>query len=58
MKGPLNNGNCVVRKLFSNPQNYSSVDSLMTQSRLTMLKSVQALTEIQEFLGFIKGDGE
>lgn len=30
----------------------------MTQSRLTMLKSVQALTEIQEFLLFIKGDGE
>ncbi|TWW70550.1 DNA-dependent protein kinase catalytic subunit [Takifugu flavidus] len=36
-------------------QNYSSVDSLMTQSRLTMLKSVQALTEIQEFLLFVKG---
>lgn len=30
----------------------------MTQSRLTLLKSVQALTEIQEFLLFIKGDGE
>lgn len=30
----------------------------MTQSRLTMLKSVQALTEIQEFLLFIKGGGE
>ncbi|XP_033494873.2 DNA-dependent protein kinase catalytic subunit isoform X1 [Epinephelus lanceolatus] len=37
-------------------QNYSSVDTLLTQSRLTILQSVQALTEIQDFLLFIKGD--
>ncbi|XP_056155309.1 DNA-dependent protein kinase catalytic subunit [Lampris incognitus] len=37
-------------------QNYSSVDSLMIQSRLTILQSVQALTEIQDFLQFIGGD--
>ncbi|KAK5850083.1 hypothetical protein PBY51_014363 [Eleginops maclovinus] len=35
-------------------QNYSSVDTLLTQSRLTILQSVQALTEIQDFLLFIK----
>ncbi|KAM8822809.1 DNA-dependent protein kinase catalytic subunit isoform 1-T1 [Spinachia spinachia] len=37
-------------------QNYSSVDTLLTQSRLTILQSVQALTEIQDFLQFIKGE--
>ncbi|XP_054478556.1 DNA-dependent protein kinase catalytic subunit [Anoplopoma fimbria] len=37
-------------------QNYSSVDMLLTQSRLTILQSVQALTEIQDFLLFIKGE--
>uniref|UniRef100_A0A673C7H7 DNA-dependent protein kinase catalytic subunit n=1 Tax=Sphaeramia orbicularis TaxID=375764 RepID=A0A673C7H7_9TELE len=37
-------------------QSYSSVDTLLTQSRLTILQSVQALTEIQDFLLFIKGD--
>ncbi|KAM8881271.1 DNA-dependent protein kinase catalytic subunit [Synchiropus picturatus] len=37
-------------------QKYSSVDTLLTQSRLTILQSVQALTEIQDFLHFIKGD--
>ncbi|XP_059183485.1 DNA-dependent protein kinase catalytic subunit [Centropristis striata] len=37
-------------------QNYSSVDTLLTQSRLTILQSVQALTEIQDFLFFIKGE--
>ncbi|KAM7370115.1 hypothetical protein PAMP_011395 [Pampus punctatissimus] len=37
-------------------QNYSSVDTLLTQSRLTILQSVQALTEIQDFLLFIKGE--
>ncbi|XP_056289749.1 DNA-dependent protein kinase catalytic subunit-like [Pseudoliparis swirei] len=37
-------------------QNYSSVDTLLTQSRLTILQSVQALTEIQDFLMFIKGE--
>ncbi|KAM6908435.1 DNA-dependent protein kinase catalytic subunit [Lycodopsis pacificus] len=37
-------------------QNYSSVDTLLTQSRLTILQSVQSLTEIQDFLLFIKGD--
>ncbi|KAK5898290.1 hypothetical protein CgunFtcFv8_015721 [Champsocephalus gunnari] len=35
-------------------QNYSSVDTLLTQSRLTILQSVQALTEIQDFLLFIR----
>ncbi|GAA6219422.1 DNA-dependent protein kinase catalytic subunit [Lates japonicus] len=37
-------------------ESYSSVDTLLTQSRLTILQSVQALTEIQDFLLFIKGD--
>ncbi|MEQ2271556.1 hypothetical protein XENORESO_006021, partial [Xenotaenia resolanae] len=37
-------------------ESYSSVDTLLTQSRLTILESVQALTEIQDFLLFIKGD--
>ncbi|CAJ1081863.1 DNA-dependent protein kinase catalytic subunit [Xyrichtys novacula] len=37
-------------------ENYSSVDTLMTQSRLSTLQSVQALTEIQDFLHFIKGE--
>ncbi|KAJ0059871.1 hypothetical protein NL108_014572, partial [Boleophthalmus pectinirostris] len=37
-------------------QNYSSVDTLLTKSRLTILQSVQALTEIQDFLLFVKGD--
>ncbi|XP_062235399.1 DNA-dependent protein kinase catalytic subunit [Platichthys flesus] len=36
-------------------ESYSSVDSLLTQSRLTILQSVQALTEIQDFLFFISG---
>lgn len=37
-------------------ENYSSVDTLMTQSRLTTLQSVQALTEIHDFLHFIRGE--
>ncbi|XP_041924731.1 DNA-dependent protein kinase catalytic subunit isoform X1 [Alosa sapidissima] len=37
-------------------QNYSSIDPLLNQSRLTVLQSVQALTEIQDFLHFITGD--
>uniref|UniRef100_A0A3Q4AQN1 DNA-dependent protein kinase catalytic subunit n=1 Tax=Mola mola TaxID=94237 RepID=A0A3Q4AQN1_MOLML len=37
-------------------ENYSSVDTLLTQSRLTTLQSVQALTEIQDFLLFINGE--
>ncbi|KAM3592965.1 uncharacterized protein V6R79_002700 [Siganus canaliculatus] len=37
-------------------ESYSSVDTLLTQSRLTTLQSVQALTEIQDFLLFIKGE--
>uniref|UniRef100_A0A3Q2XVH6 DNA-dependent protein kinase catalytic subunit n=1 Tax=Hippocampus comes TaxID=109280 RepID=A0A3Q2XVH6_HIPCM len=37
-------------------ESYSSVDTLLTQSRLTILQSVQALTEIQDFLHFIKGE--
>ncbi|XP_029002542.1 DNA-dependent protein kinase catalytic subunit isoform X2 [Betta splendens] len=37
-------------------ESYSSVDTLLTQSRLTLLQSVQALTEIQDFLLFIKGE--
>uniref|UniRef100_A0A3Q4MQ59 DNA-dependent protein kinase catalytic subunit n=1 Tax=Neolamprologus brichardi TaxID=32507 RepID=A0A3Q4MQ59_NEOBR len=35
---------------------YSNVDTLLTKSRLTILQSVQALTEIQDFLLFIKGE--
>uniref|UniRef100_A0A3B4ZYV0 DNA-dependent protein kinase catalytic subunit n=1 Tax=Stegastes partitus TaxID=144197 RepID=A0A3B4ZYV0_9TELE len=38
-------------------ESYSSVDTLLAQSRLTILQSVQSLTEIQDFLLFIKGDG-
>ncbi|KAG7524628.1 DNA-dependent protein kinase catalytic subunit [Solea senegalensis] len=37
-------------------ESYSSVDTLLTQSRLTILQSVQALTEIQDFLLFITGE--
>ncbi|XP_070783882.1 DNA-dependent protein kinase catalytic subunit [Enoplosus armatus] len=37
-------------------ENYSSVDTLLTQSRLTTLQSAQALTEIQDFLLFMKGE--
>ncbi|TKS87933.1 DNA-dependent protein kinase catalytic subunit [Collichthys lucidus] len=45
--------NCAMQ-LFM--ESYSSVDTLLTQSRLTTLQSVQALTEIQDFLLFIKGE--
>uniref|UniRef100_A0A3Q3GYS0 DNA-dependent protein kinase catalytic subunit n=1 Tax=Labrus bergylta TaxID=56723 RepID=A0A3Q3GYS0_9LABR len=38
-------------------ENYSSVDTLLTQSRLTTLQSVQSLTEIQDFLLFVRGEG-
>ncbi|XP_017736835.1 PREDICTED: DNA-dependent protein kinase catalytic subunit isoform X2 [Rhinopithecus bieti] len=38
-------------------QNYSSIDVLLHRSRLTKLQSVQALTEIQEFIGFISKQG-
>ncbi|XP_067836012.1 DNA-dependent protein kinase catalytic subunit isoform X2 [Heptranchias perlo] len=34
-------------------QNYSSIDTLLHRSRLTKLQSLQALTEIQDFLLFI-----
>ncbi|XP_021104653.1 DNA-dependent protein kinase catalytic subunit isoform X3 [Heterocephalus glaber] len=34
-------------------QNYCSIDVLLHRSRLTKLQSVQALTEIQEFISFI-----
>uniref|UniRef100_A0A667XXZ0 DNA-dependent protein kinase catalytic subunit n=1 Tax=Myripristis murdjan TaxID=586833 RepID=A0A667XXZ0_9TELE len=37
-------------------QNYSSVDTLLNKSRLTILQSVQALTEIHDFLQFVKGE--
>uniref|UniRef100_A0A3P9NWB4 DNA-dependent protein kinase catalytic subunit n=1 Tax=Poecilia reticulata TaxID=8081 RepID=A0A3P9NWB4_POERE len=37
-------------------ESYSSVDTLLTQSRLAVLQPVQALTEIQDFLLFIRGD--
>uniref|UniRef100_A0A087Y0R2 DNA-dependent protein kinase catalytic subunit n=1 Tax=Poecilia formosa TaxID=48698 RepID=A0A087Y0R2_POEFO len=37
-------------------ESYSSVDTLLTQSRLAVLQPVQALTEIQDFLLFIKGE--
>ncbi|XP_053571003.1 LOW QUALITY PROTEIN: DNA-dependent protein kinase catalytic subunit [Bombina bombina] len=38
-------------------QNYSSIDSLLHQSRLTKLQSVQALTEVQDFISFISKSG-
>ncbi|XP_063114601.1 DNA-dependent protein kinase catalytic subunit isoform X3 [Cavia porcellus] len=38
-------------------QNYSSIDVLLHRSRLTKLQSLQALTEIQEFLSFISKQG-
>ncbi|XP_062044500.1 DNA-dependent protein kinase catalytic subunit isoform X2 [Lepus europaeus] len=38
-------------------QNYSSIDVLLHRSRLTKLQSVQALTEIQEFIGFMSKPG-
>ncbi|KAM5298283.1 DNA-dependent protein kinase catalytic subunit [Ctenodactylus gundi] len=38
-------------------QNYSSIDVLLHRSRLTKLQSVQALTEIQEFISFITKQG-
>ncbi|XP_062919332.1 DNA-dependent protein kinase catalytic subunit isoform X2 [Mobula hypostoma] len=34
-------------------QNYSSIDALLHKSRLTKLQSLQALTELQDFLQFI-----
>uniref|UniRef100_A0A6Q2XGP6 DNA-dependent protein kinase catalytic subunit n=1 Tax=Esox lucius TaxID=8010 RepID=A0A6Q2XGP6_ESOLU len=37
-------------------QNYSSVDTLLNRSRLSILQSVQALTEILDFLHFITGE--
>ncbi|XP_030635503.1 DNA-dependent protein kinase catalytic subunit [Chanos chanos] len=37
-------------------QNYSSIDPLLSRSRLTVLQSVQALTEIQDFLQYITGE--
>ncbi|KAI5104092.1 DNA-dependent protein kinase catalytic subunit [Silurus meridionalis] len=37
-------------------QNYSSIDPLLNRSRLTMLQSVQALTEIQDFLHYVTGE--
>ncbi|XP_062849596.1 DNA-dependent protein kinase catalytic subunit [Trichomycterus rosablanca] len=37
-------------------QNYSSIDPLLNRSRLTILQSVQALTEIQDFLQYITGE--
>ncbi|TRY56699.1 hypothetical protein DNTS_012969 [Danionella cerebrum] len=37
-------------------QNYSSIDPLLNWSRLTLLQSVQALTEIQDFLNYITGE--
>ncbi|KAM4688942.1 DNA-dependent protein kinase catalytic subunit [Discoglossus pictus] len=38
-------------------QNYSSIDSLLHQSKLTKLQSVQALTEIKDFINFINKPG-
>ncbi|XP_056629192.1 DNA-dependent protein kinase catalytic subunit isoform X2 [Triplophysa dalaica] len=37
-------------------QNYSSIDPLLNRSRLAVLQSVQALTEIQDFLNYITGE--
>uniref|UniRef100_A0A8B9M5G6 DNA-dependent protein kinase catalytic subunit n=1 Tax=Accipiter nisus TaxID=211598 RepID=A0A8B9M5G6_9AVES len=34
-------------------QSYSSIDTLLHQSRMTKLQSVQALTEIQDFINFM-----
>uniref|UniRef100_A0A663MNQ6 DNA-dependent protein kinase catalytic subunit n=1 Tax=Athene cunicularia TaxID=194338 RepID=A0A663MNQ6_ATHCN len=34
-------------------QSYSSIDTLLYQSRMTKLQSVQALTEIQDFISFM-----
>lgn len=34
-------------------QSYSSIDSLLYQSRMTKLQAVQALTEIQDFINFM-----
>ncbi|KAG8442079.1 hypothetical protein GDO86_011029, partial [Hymenochirus boettgeri] len=38
-------------------QVYSSIDSLLYQSRMTKLQSVQALTETQDFISFISNIG-
>ncbi|XP_006860145.1 PREDICTED: DNA-dependent protein kinase catalytic subunit [Chrysochloris asiatica] len=38
-------------------QTYSSIDVLLHKSRLTKLQSVQALTEIQEFINFVSKPG-
>ncbi|KAM3927958.1 DNA-dependent protein kinase catalytic subunit [Leptodactylus fuscus] len=38
-------------------QNYSSIDSLLHHSRLTELQTVQALTETQDFINFIRVPG-
>ncbi|XP_048223408.1 DNA-dependent protein kinase catalytic subunit [Perognathus longimembris pacificus] len=38
-------------------QNYSSIDVLLHKSRLAKLQSIQALTEIQEFISFISKQG-
>ncbi|XP_060099810.1 DNA-dependent protein kinase catalytic subunit [Heteronotia binoei] len=38
-------------------QNYSSIDSVLHQSRLTKLQSIQTLTEIQDFVNFISRSG-
>ncbi|XP_069076234.1 DNA-dependent protein kinase catalytic subunit isoform X2 [Pleurodeles waltl] len=42
-------------KMWAEPfyQIYSSIDTLLHQSRLTKLQSVQALTEIKDFVSFI-----
>lgn len=34
-------------------QSYSSIDTLLYQSRMSKLQSVQALTEIQDFINFM-----
>uniref|UniRef100_A0A8C5WDN6 DNA-dependent protein kinase catalytic subunit n=1 Tax=Leptobrachium leishanense TaxID=445787 RepID=A0A8C5WDN6_9ANUR len=39
-------------------QNYSSIDSLLYQSRLTKLQSVQSLTETQDFIHFVSAPGK
>ncbi|XP_042541900.1 DNA-dependent protein kinase catalytic subunit [Dipodomys spectabilis] len=38
-------------------QNYSSIDVLLHRSRLAKLQSIQTLTEIQEFISFIRKEG-
>ncbi|KAM9198416.1 DNA-dependent protein kinase catalytic subunit isoform 2-T2 [Dugong dugon] len=48
---------CIENGIHIFMQAYSSTDVLLHRSRLTKLQSVQALTEIQEFINFISKPG-